>query len=416
MLNSPHINDIALLYISIRVSLKKKVEDIMKRLMIISQFTVLLMLYHAVHVSGNEITAIEFHAQLGDVISQQENDAYLIFGNVPGFSAGRIYRIDESSYMLHLVRNTTNAAQMIITRLSSTTFASLGNDISARIYAVNQGEHAFTTALFPIDSTHWIDGAETNKLILNDGSELLVNLKRARNDTLIVTMLNGLQLEIPDDKILDLERSSVEKVEGTFYRKDPNRSRLLFAPTAHKLEQGSGYLADYFIFFPTIAYGITDFLSLSGGMSLIPGADSQLLYFAPKLTFSVAPSFGVAAGFLYLAIPGETENLTLGYAVATSGDHRRSLTLGSGFSLTPDVDAGFILLAGGQTQISKNAKLISENWLFTGDETTLLFSGGVRFFGERLAVDLALVSSEEAFEGDGFPLMPWVDFSVFFKK
>ncbi|NUM78245.1 hypothetical protein HUU40_28120, partial [candidate division KSB1 bacterium] len=58
------------------------------------------------------------------------------------------------------------------------------------------------------------------------------------------------------------------------------------------------------------------------------------------------------------------------------------------------------------------------NWIFTGtDEPQVLFSGGVRFFGERLAVDLALFSSEEFFEADsGFPFVPWVDFSVFFGR
>jgi hypothetical protein len=396
--------------------IEKRGEDDMKRPTIITLLTLLLILNHANHVSCNDITPIGFHSQLGEVISAQENDRYFIFGTIPGFTSGRAYRIDESSYKLHLMRNRNNAAQMIIAKMSSRAFTDLGNSIALRVRAMNQGERPFPTALFPVDSSDWIGGSETNRLILNDGSELLVNLERARNDTLIVTMLNGLQLDVPDDKILDLEETTVEKIEGTYYRTDPNRSRLLFAPTAHKLEAGSGYLADYFIFFPTIAYGITDFLSLSGGISLLPGAVSQLLYLAPKLTFSITPKFGVAAGFLYLGIPNETDDLTLGYAVVTSGDHRRSLTLGSGFSLTPDVNTGFILLVGGQTQISKNAKLISENWLFTGNETTLLFSGGVRFFGEKLAVDLALISSEEAFESDGFPFMPWVDFSYFFKR
>jgi hypothetical protein len=106
----------------------------------------------------------------------------------------------------------------------------------------------------------------------------------------------------------------------------------------------------------------------------------------------------------------------LGYAVGTFGSNRSALTLGAALPLTSD-DDNPILLIGGEAQISNGAKLITENWIFTGDNTTLLFSGGVRFFGEKLAVDLALISSEEFFEGDnGFPFIPWVDFSVVFGK
>ena len=34
--------------------------------------------------------------------------------------------------------------------------------------------------------------------------------------------------------------------------------------------------------------------------------------------------------------------------------------------------------------------------------------------GERLSVDLALITTQEAFKGDGFPFIPYVDFAVFF--
>jgi hypothetical protein len=87
-----------------------------------------------------------------------------------------------------------------------------------------------------------------------------------------------------------------------------------------------------------------------------------------------------------------------------------------GLPLTSDTDKNLLLLIGGETQVSNSAKLITENWIFTGGDGTILFSGGIRFFGETLAVDLALITTAEAFEGHGFPFIPWVDFSVFFGK
>ncbi|MBN1558672.1 hypothetical protein JW998_00380 [candidate division KSB1 bacterium] len=49
-------------------------------------------------------------------------------------------------------------------------------------------------------------------------------------------------------------------------------------------------------------------------------------------------------------------------------------------------------------------------------EAFALVSGGVRFFGDRIAVDLAIVTSDQFRSEDGFPFLPWVDFPVLFGK
>ena len=66
---------------------------------------------------------------------------------------------------------------------------------------------------------------------------------------------------------------------------DPNYSRLLFSPTGRPLKKGDGYFSDYELLFPGVAVGLTDNLSIAGGVSLIPGLglDEQVLYVSPKL-------------------------------------------------------------------------------------------------------------------------------------
>jgi hypothetical protein len=81
---------------------------------------------------------------------------------------------------------------------------------------------------------------------------------------------SGVFVALPEAKIRDVQRSHVEISNGMFYRRDPNDTRLLFAPTGRGLRQGQGYFADYWIFFPTVAVGITDFFAVGGGMSIIP--------------------------------------------------------------------------------------------------------------------------------------------------
>ena len=69
-------------------------------------------------------------------------------------------------------------------------------------------------------------------------------------------------------------------------------------------------------------------------------------------------------------------------------------------------------LFGGEAQVSNIAKLLTENWIFTSGDDFMMFSGGIRLFGENLAVDFGLVTSDEAFSDGGFPFFPWVDFAV----
>ena len=62
---------------------------------------------------------------------------------------------------------------------------------------------------------------------------------------------------------------------------DPNYSRLLFGPTGRPLKKGDGYFSDYELAFPGVAVGITDNLSIAGGISIVPGIriDEQLTRF-----------------------------------------------------------------------------------------------------------------------------------------
>jgi len=71
-----------------------------------------------------------------------------------------------------------------------------------------------------------------------------------------------------------------------------------------------------------------------------------------------------------------------------------------------------LVLFGGDVQVSNSAKLLTENWIYTGEENFVMFSGGIRFFGENMAVDFGLITWDELLSDGGFPFVPWVDFAV----
>jgi hypothetical protein len=53
--------------------------------------------------------------------------------------------------------------------------------------------------------------------------------------------------------------------------------------------------------------------------------------------------------------------------------------------------------------------------VFINVEDGLLLSGGVRFFGERIAVDLALMTFPALLTAvDGFAFLPWLGFAYNF--
>jgi len=72
-----------------------------------------------------------------------------------------------------------------------------------------------------------------------------------------------------------------------------------------------------------------------------------------------------------------------------------------------------IFLLGGELQTSNSTKIITENWIPSSGDAAI--SLGVRFFGERLAVDLAFITAASILDdASGWPFIPWVDFAVNF--
>jgi len=356
-----------------------------------------------------------FHDSLGAVIDTQENSRYNIFGDIPGFTAARLVKETASRAEIFIMRNFNDRAQILALVLPATSFAQIKVVLANRI--AGGPEVKFEFPVLPIEENQWQERSTNKTMVLRDGSKLMGVFVRAHGDTIVCKTNSGLEISVPSGIIAGIRSVGGEAVSGQFYRNDPNTSRLFFAPTGRRLKAGCGYFADYWIFFPTAAFGITDYFSFAGGMSLIPGAESQLFYLMPKLTFEVSPNAGIGAGLMHVRLPEESEGFTLGYGVATFGKPTGGVTVGAGAPLGKNAGEMFILLIGGETQVSNNVKLISENWFFLdSNESVSLFSGGVRFFGDKLAVDLALFTATEAWSEGGFPFFPWVDFSVFWGK
>jgi len=224
-------------------------------------------------------------------------------------------------------------------------------------------------------------------------------------------------IAIPLSKIKSIRTLPADSIHDGNYRfPDPNRTRLLFAPTGRMLGKGEGYFADYYIFFPTVNYGITDRVSLGGGMSLFPTGSlkDQVYFFTPKFGIRQSDRVNIAAGALVIGFPGfddEDENspvVSVLYGVGTWGGPDRHITAGLGYGMVDTEPAKRpLVVLGGEYRLTRRTAFVSENWMMPGIDNVLI-SYGVRLFTENLSVDLALINTVG--KDSIFPGIPYVDF------
>jgi hypothetical protein len=191
------------------------------------------------------------------------------------------------------------------------------------------------------------DSLNVKQITLKGGSELVGRIISEDAVRILFKTNSGVEMTIERELIKEIKDLEMEEHEGTLRRVDPNQTRLLFSPTARPLKQGKGYFSVYEIFFPMVSYGITDFIAFSGGFSLIPGADTQLLYIAPKINVLNQDDFALSGGVLYMTITDESAGIA--YGVATYGKSSDAVTVGLGWGFVEgDFSSKPMLVLGGR--------------------------------------------------------------------
>lgn len=255
---------------------------------------------------------------------------------------------------------------------------------------------------------------QPTRLELTDGSELIGTVIEEDSVSLVFTTLGNIPMTIPKNQVKTREVLSGQTAGGEYVRTDPNYTRLLFAPTARPLKSGQGYFSVYQIFFPFVAVGIADFLTVGGGMSLFPGLENQIFYLAPKVTPLKIQNFSAAGGLLYVnSTAGGEDGIGIYYTVATYGTQKAAGTLGFGWGFHGRETADKpVVMLGGELQVSRSMKFITENWIPPESRVTFL-TLAIRFFGENLAADLGFIYPAGS-KITGFPFIPWVGFAYNF--
>jgi hypothetical protein len=262
------------------------------------------------------------------------------------------------------------------------------------------------------------DSARLYAARLTTGTTVVGRVDDPRVDPLVMQTENG-TLTIPRARIAELRAVAASRLrEGVYWPPSPNETRLLFAPTGRMLKPGEGYYSNTYLFIQQFAGGMTSHFTLGGGFSIVPSDDfsDNIFYVTPKVGLYNSERTNVAVGVLAAFIPGQDTDGTFGiaYGVATFGSPDAQITTGAGFGYAQGRFAQDpVLMVGGEKRLSRRTAFISENYLFpSADETNNVVSYGLRFFGDRLSVDFALINTI----GDEtiFPGVPYVAFAVKF--
>jgi hypothetical protein len=250
------------------------------------------------------------------------------------------------------------------------------------------------------------DSAHTQIVTLKDGSTIHGRIIAVNADTVTFQSQAG-NIQLSAGAIRAIKEIEIADMrEGEYWFPNPNSTRLFFAPTGQMLKKGEGYFSDYELFFPGIAYGLTDNVTIGGGVSLFPaGIEDQVYYLTPKIGFSVSDKVHLATGLLLAGTQGETGGIY--YGVATLGDGNASLTMGGGYGFAGGkIESKPVGMIGGEYRIARRVGIVTENYLLPVSDDNILYSFGLRFLGEKITTDLALVNVV----GSGIIGVPYVDF------
>lgn len=251
------------------------------------------------------------------------------------------------------------------------------------------------------------------RLELTDGSELVGRIVSESETELVFRTASGTRVTVNPANVKSRDPLNGTLVDGRFVRADPLNSRLFVTQTGRPLGHGNVTYTAYQVVFQYVSVGIGSRVNLSGGTLVLPGAFFRIFYFNPQVTLVNQPKLHASVGTQVLGVRGDDFD-DGGYGgllqgTATFGGLQRSVTTGLGFAYG---DGEFesqnpAVILGGELQLGNNTKLITENYVILGVDDGQFFSGGVRFFSDKIAGSLGLATSPDLLgEDTSFPFVP----------
>ena len=247
----------------------------------------------------------------------------------------------------------------------------------------------------------------TQEITLGDGTRAYGRVERVVDGRVTFRTLDGAILDVDAAQVTRVVRADGRVVDGSYWRTDPNPSRLFFGPTGRSIRRGEAYLGVYEVVIPFVQVGITDRISIGGGTPLVFGGGGERpFWITPKIQIADTGSTAAAIGVMHMA-GIDNESIGVAYGVVTRGSTDSAVTVGGGYAYArgDSQGGGPVLMIGGEHRVHRGVKLVTENYAFEGGG---ILSAGVRFMGERLSADLGLATPLGIDEMFVFPMVNFV--------
>jgi hypothetical protein len=242
----------------------------------------------------------------------------------------------------------------------------------------------------------------------------------SETDTVLILQTEAIgEIELKKNKIKRRDYIDPTRIKnGDYWFENPHSTRYLFATNGLGLKKGEGYYQNTWIFFNNLNFGITDNISLGGGIvpTFLFGVSATPIWVLPKVSIPLANNkLHAAVGGLFGGVIGggvDSFGAGLAYGVLTYGNRDHNATVGIGFGYGGGEWGRIpIFTISGMTRVKKKLYLISENYFFTSDGGGLgMISAALRWSPENFAVDFGLIRPTEV--GGEFIGAPWLGVSI----
>ena len=266
-----------------------------------------------------------------------------------------------------------------------------------------------------------VDTAKTYRMLVMGWGEFVGKILKIKEDHIIFSTAAGPEKKIMVEDIIGIEEIDPQNIKnGIYYYPNPNAHRYFISITGIRPEAGEVIYQNTYFIINSVEAGITDYLSLGGGIefsSLIFG--EPLFWAGPKLGAEVIDNLHLSTGLIYLGTeypltrPGDNYNIP--YLQATYGNSDNNLSLGWGY-ITRDFKMKYnsrFISVGGMYRPVRYFSFVTDNTFFPDDFIGMF---GIRFFGEFMTIDAGflMTSSMLSFGHPYIIAIPYLDFSMKF--
>lgn len=229
--------------------------------------------------------------------------------------------------------------------------------------------------------------------------------------------------QLGDLTILQKDIKSLLAVDSTqikgdkYWFKNPQATRYFFSPNGYGLKKSEGYYQNIWVLVNSFAIGISDYVSLGGGVIptfLFAGAPTPA-WITVKVSIPVSKDkFNLGAGVLAGSVLGESNaGFGIFYGLATVGSRDKNLSMGIGYGFSGgSISQAPMINLSGMYRVGSRSYLLTENYFFAGDtENALIIMVGARQIIKNAGLDYGLVIPAGGGIGS-FVAIPWLGITI----